>query len=406
LAALLLLALGLALAALPRGADAQLLPQLIEDSGKPTLEKQEDGSHTAKFGLANATAGTLELTAQPNPAQPGCELTLSQDRIRSDRRVETTLNVPADCKIDEEEGIGFTLQAEPPLAQPVDMAASPPEEKAETDWSGLLGLPIGLALAVFVVFYVGIRWSGIDPSELHTLKEPLSQLEKTWSFKDSWVANLTVAGTVLTVLVGSSAVVKEALGEGSEPAIALATVGSALALSLVGLGQIFVLATRKAPAEEGTDGGRFTVGGVCGGALLTLSGAFGELLILMWAARDFDLDGYENAVIGLGAAAVILLLIYGVRGLLLILESGTNKPSGPSEPDAATMLVAAVLRSQESVDPDALGAAIEELKKSMSVEESRRGVDRPGGGAGEAVPTTTPTEPLPPPPPAAPAVTL
>jgi hypothetical protein len=276
-----------------------------------------------------------------------------------------TLKVPAACEV-EKDGVTFVVDAEPALAKPLTLSAAPKPD--EPNWGALSWfLWAGLAslLWILLAYYVWAQRdseSGDDVS--HSPGAPLKQLDPSWSFSDSWVANLTVAGTVVTAILGSSEVIKTFLGDEAESALALATVGGAVALAFVAAGQILVLATKKRLDGGWKAKGWVTVGGLLGGAWLTLTGAAGQLGILLNAGMEFEVGGYEDYIVPLVLVAIILLLVYSMRTLLLILEMGTNAPEVPAIPDSR-LLVAATLRGQSGVRKDALAETIEEIEADL-----------------------------------------
>jgi hypothetical protein len=314
--------------ALPGGASAA--DSLIEGGGDNQLTPVDGGGYTAKFGLANTTSGDIEPAAEEIPTEPGCDLAFDPSTLPPNEFTEVTLKVPGTCTV-KDNGLTFTVNGEPALSKPLELRAVSKPAADDPEWKALFGFVAGFVMALIVVGVVAMKWYSID-RKAHPLRQPLSELEKTWSFADSWVANLTVAGTVLTALLGSSEVVKSLLGEETEPAIAVATVGGGIALALLGLGQVFILATRTRVNATTPDGGHISVGGLYGAGLLTLTAAFGQLIVLSWAASELELDGFQYALIGLGVAGALLLVVYGFRGLLNILETGTNKPARKRKP--------------------------------------------------------------------------
>ena len=126
----------------------------------------------------------------------------------------------------------------------------------------------GLVAAMFVLY---LWWDGPGDDDRRPSTE-LQYLDAGWSFKDSWVTNVTDAGGVLTGIFGSSDTVTAILGEDAESAVALATVGAAVAIAFVSAGPIVLTATKKK--------GKLLVWGFLAAAAVTLTGAGGELWIV------------------------------------------------------------------------------------------------------------------------------
>jgi hypothetical protein len=177
----------------------------------------------------------------------------------------------------------------------------------------------------------------------------LTYLEATWSFKDSWVSNVTIGAGLLTGIFGSSDVVKELLGEDAERSVALATVGAAVAAAFIAAGPLVLHALKTG------DGDHFTVFGLLAASAVTLAGAVGELWIMFRTGEKLEVDGLEDKIwVPLGLAAALLIL-YAFRTLRATLERGITEPDDPPDSDtikAAKMIVRALLQ-REGVEAEA-----------------------------------------------------
>ena len=129
-----------------------------------------------------------------------------------------------------------------------------------------------------------ILWKKVKRS----IDTPLEYLGGTWSFKDSWVSNVTVAAGLLTGLFGSTEVVNAILGDETDSAVALATVGAAIAVALIASAPLILEATKvkvaaKVEAEAvpkgkvGPGKDYFSLGGLVAATVVALAAAFGEL---------------------------------------------------------------------------------------------------------------------------------
>ena len=152
----------------------------------------------------------------------------------------------------------------------------------------LAALGAGAALLVFWLLILGES----------PLKE-LKFLDAAWSFNDSWVSNVTVAGGLLAGIFvsGSSSVVTALLGADATTLVALVTVGAAVAAAFVAAAPLVLIAA-KGP------NGFYTIGGLAAAAALTLGG---------WAARNpwvvyrsgskLDLGTWQHNIVYLAVAA-------------------------------------------------------------------------------------------------------
>jgi hypothetical protein len=145
-----------------------------------------------------------------------------------------------------------------------------------------------------------------------------------------------VAG-LLTGIFGSTDVVAAFVGPEADSATALATVGAAVAAAFIAAGPILLLATKNREDDA------FTVGGLLGASVLTLSGAVGALWVVYASGHKLDLGGWEDRLWIPLVLAAALLALYAVRTLIDTLHQGTTEPAA-AESDtikAAEMIVAA-----------------------------------------------------------------
>jgi hypothetical protein len=303
---------------------AAAVAPVIADEDPPSFSETEDGKHTATFGLANATDDELLLLRTEDPDDEGCSLSFGGARLQPGEHATAAVTAASTC--DTSDGISFELLTRPALPEPVELTAAAPDPEEEPDWAALDRFAWAAIAALLVVLIATVRWYMAADDDAFGFLAPLKQLDAAWSFTDSWVTNLTFATAVVTGLFGASGILEAVLGDAAKNSIALATVGSAIAAAFVAMGQVFVLATKKTAKKGYEDGGRMTVIGMLGGAALTLTGAFGEIFVLAEAGSNLDLAGREDAIELLALMATGLLVWYGIRGLHLILETGTNPP--------------------------------------------------------------------------------
>jgi hypothetical protein len=170
----------------------------------------------------------------------------------------------------------------------------------------------------------------------------LAGLSDSWSFKDSWVSNLTASSGLVIAVLGSSDVLKSVLGDDAEAAVGATTVAGAIALALTGAAGVVVLTIKKAGAKE------INVAGLLAGSAIAFGAAGGQIWAVTLLLNDVDL-GVAKLILWIAAVlASLLLLSYAFRSLLDVLITGTEpkaddslSASVPSEIYAAAIGVAA-----------------------------------------------------------------
>jgi hypothetical protein len=341
------------------------------DSRSPALEELDGGGWTTSLGFTNLTDKPITLIAKAtNTADLGCSLTLDKPKLPAAQHSALKVTVPAGCKVGED-GIDFTVSAKggTTSARTFVVTAAPKPDTSKPDWGALWAFPVALValLCGAAVFFLAWRTAHSPPNQ------PLKYLEATWSFKDSWVSNVTVAGGLLTGIFGSSNVVTALLGKDAESSVALATVGAAAAVAFIAAGPIVLLATKSKTGDF------FTVGGLFAASAVTLTGAFGELWILYRSGQKLDLGGWEDRVVILASVAAVLLAIYAFRTLLAVLKHGLKKPPpGPvSDTIVAAKMIIEALKAPESIDTDKVEEAVDGVAQEYPSIGTSPGDDQP-----------------------------
>ena len=224
--------------------------------------------------------------------------------------------------------------------------APPKPDTSKPEWHALKAFPILLvALLVAAVIYL--------PATRQWPNKELKYLEATWSFKESWVSNVTVAGGLLAGIFGSSDVVTALLGKDAKSSVALATVGAAVAASVIAAAPLLLLATKSKDDF-------FTVGGFVFASAITLAAAAGELWVVYRSGQKLDLGGQEDKIVFLAVAGFVLLALYAIRAVPATIKHGTTAPPKPAPSDtivAATWIVEA-LKAHTNINADRLGVAV------------------------------------------------
>lgn len=361
------LALGVALAiaslAASSSASGQSAATLIIDDRTPTLTETDDG-WTTSLVFTNLTAAEA-ITVEPPASADGCEIKLKDAEIPAAERATVIVEIPTGC--DAGDGINFDLSASAASPASFTVSASPKKTTDDPDWSALWAFPIAFVASLVAALVFFLIWKN-DKRALHT---PLKSLEATWSFKDSWVSNVTVAAGLLTGIFGSSEVVTALLGEDADASVALATVGAAFAVAFISAGPIIVLATKT------KEGDYFTIGGVLLASAVTLAGAFGELYVLYESGRQLDLGGWEDYIFVLALMAGILLAVYAYRALVGTLGQGLKRPKKkpPSDAILAAEMIVQALKAQPGTNVTELEAAIDDVKTRYPGLETSSGDD-------------------------------
>jgi uncharacterized membrane protein len=346
------------------------------DDPAPALTERDGGGWTVALGFTNLTTDEIGLAAEPaEPADAGCQLTLDKSSVPGASHLGVTVTIAAGCAV-AEDGIDFIVDAtdgrETSLGD-FEVTAAPKPDTEDPNWSALKVFPIALGVLAVLGGILYLVWDARDSND-HRITETLKHLDASWTFKDNWVSNVTVAGGLITGIFGSSEVVKAILGEDSDRSIALATVGAAIALAFIGAAPLVLMSTKKR-TQNAKDA--ITVYGLLFAAVVTLTGAYGELYVVVESGSELDLGGWESKLWIVGVVAALLLALYSVRTIIATLEQGTTKPPKPGPSDAilaATMIAKALQADSE----ETLNESLQDLRQ-----EYPRVKTGPGTGPGD-----------------------
>jgi len=278
-------------------------------STEAELTPADAGGGIAQISLTNLTTLGVNVTARPQrPTRASCTIDLDKSGSLPPAQTRSfTATLSAACgQIKNRFGIIVTAGGKD--LQPVTAAVEPKPKTPDWDtlqkWFLLSTLAaIGLMIAVLIVAWI----KGTRPWD------SLPSLDDSWSFKDSWVSNVTVVGGLLAGIFGSSDVLTGVLGDDADESLALATIGGAVAVALIGAAGVSLGVATARFARPGSAAWS-VVGGAAGGLLV---GAFGKLLgldaftLLVGRSPGNITGGSEGAVIG---AAVGLAGALALRG--------------------------------------------------------------------------------------------
>lgn len=347
------------------------------DDSSPTLEVLDKGGWTSSLAFTNLTDEALLVSVEAAVAtDAGCTPTLDKTSLPPAEHATVVVTIPAGCQV-REDGFDFRVKAAG-AAGPVktfEITAAPKPDGPVSEWEALWAFPIAFGSLIVGALVLFLIWDAKDTqnpkdTQNRSITQPLKYLDASWSFKDNWVSNVTVGAGLLTGIFGSSSAVKSILGEDADRSIALATVGAAISVAFIAAGPLVLLSTKQ--REENA----ITVFGLLAAAVVTLTGAFGELWVVYRSGSLLDLGGWEdNQLVFIVPAA--LLLLYAKKTLIDALERGTTRPSEPPASDtilAARMIVEA-LKAIPNTDTEALNRSFEQLTKEYPVLATSTGDD-------------------------------
>ncbi|MCB5170429.1 hypothetical protein LG634_37255 [Streptomyces bambusae] len=308
----------------------------------PVLEHHEDGSETVAVSLLNLTRkdAVVEAKAVPVPAQGSCTAVVESGYVlKPDRQSEVVVRLK-DCTIAEGDSFRVDLLSGGTAVQ----VTAAPGPKPSPNWGLLYCFLWSLLGAAIVVGVTFVAWVGKARSEW---ARPLKYLDDSWSFKDSVASDMTLLAAAFTGVFGASGVLK-ALGDKTDSVMALATVGSAVGLGLVGAAPFVVQAFRKE--------NHVTAWGLAVGTVVTMTGTAGLLWVVLLAARDLEMGDFGSGELWtLAILASALLAIYAGTNTYHSLNVGSRPDAGMSLDETAAALEklqAEVARLQTELDQD------------------------------------------------------
>jgi hypothetical protein len=345
---------------LPSAASAA---SLVLDDPEPVLKQDGDAW---KVGVGLTNIGDRPITVTPVSTKPkvaagdGCEVSLADAKpIPPAQHTDVEVRYGAGCEVPDS-GVAFELRTDATPATIGPLSAAPKEDDGDVEWialvSFLIAWPCGTLMLAIAAANLRVKRNGQDEAVQPTAA--LANLPATWKFGDSWATNITLLAGVLTSVVGASGVVKAILGEDADQAIALATVGAAVAGVVIGLGAVVLQVFKVVNVEKGTDA--FTRRGLVAAGGVTLAGAYGQLWVTYRTGSKLTLGGVEGWLwLPLGAAG-ILLAVYACRNIRATIRVGATPPEPPAAPDVSALLEALLghLKLQEGKSKEQVVEAV------------------------------------------------
>lgn len=294
------------------------------------------GGRTATVRLTNLTDAPVPVRARAS--RPACTLRVDHDGMLAPAaRTDLAVAIPAACGTAAP--FPFVVVAGEQELRMTGVAAPKP---AAVDWTPLRAFlyALGAALAVVLFIYAMWAWGGRAVTGSRSPATPLRGLGASWSFRDSWLSNVTAASGLVVAILGSSDLLKRVLGTKAENAIAVATVAGVIAVGLVGAAGVVVLALRRPGASE------VSIGGLLAGTTIGLWAAGGQVWAITWLLADLDLGVDPTVVPALAVVASALLVVYAYTSITGFLVQGTaaKTPADPlKSPVPVEVLAAAVV---------------------------------------------------------------
>lgn len=197
-------------------------------------------------------------------------------------------------------------------------------------WKGQAGARQASYLAVqqLIDARLRLRWKpDLPDGDLKTVHN----LEAGWSFKDSWVTNLSVGATALVTLVGSADTLTTLIGDAPQAVLGLMALAGLITAFLIAIANMLVRAL-------GPDASTVTVHGLLASTAVVTGAVAFQVVTVAVAADRLMADAVVARLLSGAAAALVLglLLVYARRRLKAVLTSGAPDVLPPIPPDALT----------------------------------------------------------------------
>lgn len=359
-------------------AAAAVPSSVIIDKTGPELSEGDQGGGAVTLGFTNLTSEDIRVSLrQPNAARD-CMVSPDTQLLKAETHTDVKVSATKTCLTNDT----LPLRVVAPAAGvDFNVTGTRQEKTSSVNFDELLVFPIGFGILIVVVLcWYFFIWN--PPAIRPQIKRPklllttLPYADPKFDFKDSWASNATAAGALLTGVVGSSDVVKAAIGKDADDAVALATIGAAMAVAIIGAGPIVALASRG-------KGKKMSVAGVLLMSAITMTGGLGQIYI-MWATGKHLEIGWLHT--GLPIAAVlagILLVAYTWRAVSELLNDGLT-PEKPKISDAvkAARVIADALKEKTDVDEED-----EHVKRAVAYVDTNLTADIGAYSADEEEPT-------------------
>lgn len=311
------------------------------------------GGRAATVRLTNVTDAPVVVRARSTAA--GCALRVDHDGVLAPAaRTDLGVTIPAACGTAAPFPF-LVLAGEGAATQELRVTAITAPKAAAVDWTPLRAFlyALGAAVAVVLLIYAMWAWGGRAVAGSRSPATPLRGLGASWSFRDSWLSNVTAASGLVVAILGSSDLLKRVLGTKAENAIAVATVAGVIAVALVGAAGVVVLALRRPGASE------VSIGGLLTGTAIGLWAAGGQVWAITWLLTDLDLGVDRTVVPALAVVASALLVVYAYTSITGFLVQGTavKTPADPLKSPVPVEVLAAAITAAGTEHPERVNRA-------------------------------------------------
>ncbi|WP_108345170.1 hypothetical protein [Nocardioides currus] len=345
-------------------AGAERGPRVVLDGTTATAERADDGGSTASVELINTGRARVDLDQDAVEAG-ACGVELGTTQLLGLRTTTVDLTLDEDC-FDDASEVEVDLDGAGVLP-PATISAPAEEESVWTPlaWAAAVGLVVAVGVWSFACEtratvdgaqaapsddmiddrerrYVAVRdlvtsrlaglrgqvpgWKDCPAPARFGWTAAVSGLEAGWSFKDSWVSNLTVASTGFIALATSVDAFTALLGEEPKAALRVMTVAGLVSAALIALANTLVKLL-------GTSTTKVSVAGLVASTCLVVFAATFQVVSVGLGAMSLVSGWADAAAFLLMLAVGTALVAYAHRTLREMLEKGPadNLPVVPAD---------------------------------------------------------------------------
>lgn len=284
--------------------------------------KEGDTGPTVALTLINLTDQPAAVAVSTSEGGDNCAPEGEELPARQESSLTFALS---GCDFGDEKAVGLVVEVEGVI---FDVTATN-GEKEDPNWALLWTFIWAVGAGIILVAVGWISFLAKPPAALSNGNNvgpstPLPYLGATWSFKDSWAANVTLVSAVFSGIFGSSDLLKSVTGAEAPSTLAVITIASAIGVALVGLGPLVLQALRNDKSEV-----------IAGALFLSASiavGAAGGLVLIIIRSVDNVVSGSANPFLwGGGVLALVLLAAYAITSVRQNLILGLTEPKPEKE---------------------------------------------------------------------------
>ncbi|HEY5846749.1 MAG TPA: hypothetical protein VIU11_05375 [Nakamurella sp.] len=271
-------------------ASAATAAPVIIDTLTPPVAESDDGTRSIAVTLTNLDGNLLNLVVTGSDGQctPSADLTTLPAQVST--KVTVALN-GASCPPDGDASaltltVSGTADASVPPSATVFALQIKSVDITSIDWVVLHAFWIAPILLLIVIL-LALMLGHIEGAPKECRKRwglTLPYLGSTYSFKDSFVTNVTVLAGVVTSVVGSSTVIAQ-IDKDATQAVALAVVGAAISTGMAGAAPVLLELCSKAGDQSTSGKNTNTAMGLVVATAVTIGAAIGQLFVLQTVAE-------------------------------------------------------------------------------------------------------------------------